>query len=258
VFNSRMTANIGSQQPAGRLPITAPGSNTQIPVGEVAAGVLSGSAPFGFLLGRILAGGTKIDVAINALEQRGLARSLAEPNLVALSGDTASFLAGGEYPIPISAGNNTVAVDYKRYGVGLAFTPTVLRDGVINLRIEPEVSQFDLNNAVALGPGLPPVPALIVRRASTTIELRDGQSFVIGGLLQSVGKANQHNFPGLGDVRVPARLSASRSYQKDETDLAIIVTPRLVRPARPGDAVKTPLDNTIPGNDADYFLTGKA
>jgi pilus assembly protein CpaC len=99
---------------------------------------------------------------------------------------------------------------------------------------------------------------LIVRRASTTIELRDGQSFVIGGLLQSVNKANQQQIPWLGDVPVLGQLFASRSYQKDETDLAIIVTPRLVRPARPGDPVKTPLDNTLPGNDADFFLNGKA
>jgi len=257
VFNSHMTANIGSRRAAANLPITAPTSATNIPVGEVAAGVLSGVSPFGFVLGRILAGGTKIDVLINALEQRGLARSLAEPNLTALSGDTASFLAGGEYPIPVSGGNNTVAVDYKRYGVGLAFTPTVLRDGLINLKIEPEVSQFDVNNSISLGPGLPPVPALIVRRASTTIELRDGQSFVIGGLLQNVSKANQQQVPWLGDVPVLGQLFASRSYQKDETDLAIIVTPRLVRPARPGDAIKTPLDNTLPGNDADFFLAGK-
>jgi pilus assembly protein CpaC len=252
-----MTANIGSRRIAAGLPITAPTSPTQIPVGEVAAGVLSGGSPFGFLLGRILAGGTTIDVAINALEQRGLARSLAEPNLTALSGDTASFLAGGEYPIPVSGTNNSISVEYKRYGVGLAFTPTVLRDGVINLKIEPEVSQFDVNNAIALGPGLPPVPALIVRRASTTLELRDGQSFVIGGLLQNINKANQEQIPWLGDVPVLGALFASRSFQKDETDLAIIVTPRIVRPARPGDPVKTPLDNTVPGNDADFFLAGK-
>jgi len=134
----------------------------------------------------------------------------------------------------------------------------VLRDGQINLKIEPEVSQFDLNNAIALGPGLPPIPALIVRRASTTIELRDGQSFVIGGLLQSINKANQQQVPWLGDVPVLGTLFASRSFQKDETDLAIIVTPRLVRPARPGDPIKTPLDDTVPGNDADFFLEGKA
>jgi pilus assembly protein CpaC len=258
VFNSHMTANVGSRQPPGNLPITAPTSSTNIPIGEVAAGVLSGVSPFGFMLGRIIASGTTIDVMINALEQRGLARSLAEPNLTALSGDTASFLAGGEFPIPVSAGNGTIALEYKRYGVGLAFTPTVLKDGAINLKIDPEVSQFDRNNAISLGPGLPPVPALIVRRASTTIELRDGQSFVIGGLLQNISKANQEQVPWLADVPVLGALFSSRSYLKDETDLAIIVTPRLVRPARPGDPVKTPLDNTLPANDPDFFLMGKA
>jgi pilus assembly protein CpaC len=257
VFNSHMTSNVGSRRNAGLLPIPAPASPTSIPVGEVAAGVLSGVSPFGFLLGRMIAGGTTVDVLINALEQRGLARSLAEPNLVALSGDTASFLAGGEYPIPVAGGFQQVTVEYKRYGVGLAFTPTVLKDGLINIKIEPEVSQFDPNNAVSLGNGLQ-VPALIVRRASTTVELRDGQSFVIGGLLQNLSKANQEQVPWLGDLPVLGQLFASRSYQKNETDLAIIVTPRIVRPARPGDAVRTPLDNTLPANDSDFFLMGKA
>jgi len=245
--NSKVTANIGSRLPPGALPTAA----------NIGAGVLSGGNPFGFLLGHILAGGMSIDVMINALEERGLARSLAEPNLTALSGDTASFLAGGEYPIPVPGGNNTITIEFKRYGVGLAFTPTVLRDGLINLKIEPEVSQFDLNNGFALGAGLPTVPALIVRRASTTVELRDGQSFAIGGLLQNVNKVNQEQVPWLADVPVLGALFASRSFQKDETDLAIIVTPRIVRPARPGDAIKTPLDNTMPANDVDVFLTGK-
>jgi pilus assembly protein CpaC len=244
VRNSKMTANIGDRTDV--LPTAA----------NVTAGVLSGASPFGFLLGNIVAGARNIDVMINALEQRGLARSLAEPNLTALSGDTASFLAGGEYPFTVPAGNGTVTIDYKRYGVGLAFTPTVLRDGVINLKIEPEVSELDLNNKVTIQGTS--VPALIVRRASTTIELRDGQSFAIGGLLQNVNKANQEQLPWLGDVPVLGALFASRSFQKNETDLAIIVTPRLVRPARPGDAIKTPLDNAVPGNDADFFLAGKA
>ncbi len=257
IFNKNLTANVGSGKVPGALPITAPSSPTSIPVGEVAAGVLSGGSPFGFLLGRMLTGGTTIDVLINALEERGLARSLAEPNLVALSGDTASFLAGGEYPIPVAGGLNQVTVEYKRYGVGLAFTPTVLRGGLINLKIEPEVSQFDPNNKVSLGNGLQ-VPSLIVRRASTRIELRDGQSFVIGGLLLNTSRSSQDQVPWLGDLPILGQLFASRSYQKDETDLAIIVTPRIVQPARPGDALKTPLDNTLPGNDADFFLHGKA
>ena len=164
----------------------------------------------GFTLGRMIAGGLSVDVLINALEQKGLARSLAEPNLVALSGDTASFLAGGEYPIPISGNLGQITIDYKRYGVGLAFTPSVLRDGLINIKIEPEVSQFDPNHAVAVGNGIT-VPALIVRRASTTIELRDGQSFVIGGLLQNVSTANQEQLPWLGDVPVLGTLFRSAS-----------------------------------------------
>ena len=259
VFGSRGVANIGSRRAAGRLPITAPTSATNIPVGEVAAGVISGVSPFGFALGRMISNGTTIDVLINALEQRGLVRTLAEPNLTALSGDTASFLAGGEYPIPVAGtGFNQITVEYKRYGVGLAFTPTVLRDGLINLKIEPEVSQFDPNNGIVLGVGLPPIPALIVRRASTTIELRDGQSFLIGGLLQNESKSSQEQVPWIGSVPVLGQLFASRSYQKKETDLAIIVTPRLVKPARPGELLQTPLDATIPANDADFFLMGKA
>jgi pilus assembly protein CpaC len=196
------------------------------------------------------------DVLINALEQKGIARSLAEPNLVALSGDTASFLAGGEYPIPISGSFGQVTVAYKKYGVGLAFTPTVLGRGLINLKIEPEVSQIDTTHTVTVANGIS-VPALIVRRASTTVELRDGQSFVIGGLLQTDNKNQIEQLPWLGSVPVLGALFSSKSYQKNQTDLAIIVTPRLVRPARPGDLIKSPAEDTQPPNDADFFLMGK-
>src|SRR6185437_12806695 len=172
---------------AERLPITA--SNQALALGtETAAGVLSGGTPFGFMIGRLVASNISADVIINALEQKGVARSLAEPNLVALSGETASFLAGGEYPIPVSGSFGQVTIDYKKYGVGLAFTPTVLGHGLINMKIMPEVSQLDLTHTVAVSSTIS-VPALIVRRASTTVELRDGQSFVIGGLLQN----NNHN-----------------------------------------------------------------
>jgi pilus assembly protein CpaC len=219
-------------------------------------GLVSGNAPFAVNVTKMLGGGVSADVMIRALENRGLVRTLAEPNLVALSGDTASFLAGGEYPIPVSSSLNTITVDYKQYGVGLAFTPTVLKDGLINIVIKPEVSQIDPNHSVLVGNGIS-VPALIVRRAHTTVELRDGQSFMIGGLLQTVSKANLEQFPWLGDVPVLGALFRSASYQKDETDLAIIVTPRIVRPGRPGDVIQTPLDNTLPANDADLFLMGK-
>jgi pilus assembly protein CpaC len=259
VFNNNAIVNIGSQQPASRLPITTGGLNVNpqaLTISPIAiAGVLSGSAPFGVAVARMLSGGTQMDVIINALEEKGLARSLAEPNLVALSGDTASFLAGGEFPVPVPGALGQVTIDYKRYGVGLAFTPTVLGNGLINMKIEPEVSQLDHSNPVTVA-GIS-IPPLIVRRASTTVELRDGQSFVIGGLLQSDGKNAIAQLPWLGDIPVLGALFRSAAYQKNETDLAIIVTPRLVRPARPGDVIKTPLDGSLPVNDTDLFLMGK-
>jgi pilus assembly protein CpaC len=253
-FGGSSTTNIGSMQPASTLPISSPpNSNT---LTEAAAGVLSGASPFGFAIARIAGGGALTDVAINALEQKGIARSLAEPNLTALSGDTASFLAGGEYPIPVSSSLGQVTVDYKKYGVGLAFTPTVLSHGLINMKIEPEVSSIDYTHPVAISATIS-VPSLIVRRASTTVELRDGQSFMLGGLLQSNNQNSIDQLPWLGSVPVLGALFSSKSYQKDETDLVIIVTPHLVRPARPGDVVKTPADDTLPPNDPDFFLMGK-
>jgi pilus assembly protein CpaC len=250
-FGDRSITNIGNRVNPNNLPVTAASI-----AGETAAGVLSGASPFGFLIARLVANGVKTDVLINALEEKGIARSLAEPNLVALSGDTASFLAGGEYPIPVSGSFGQVTVDYKKYGVGLAFTPTVLGQGVINMKIEPEVSQIDTNHKISVSNGVA-VPALIVRRASTTVELRDGQSFVIGGLLQSDNRNAVEQLPWLGSVPVLGALFSSKSYQKNETDLAIIVTPHLMRPARPGDEIKAPTDDTLPPNDVDFFLLGK-
>jgi pilus assembly protein CpaC len=265
-FGQNTLANIGSRLPASQLPITQGGSgcgggpniacNSLTQSAIVAAGVLSGTAPYGFLLGALNRAGLSVDVALNALEEKGLARSLAEPNLVALSGDTASFLAGGEFPIPVPGSLGSVTIDYKRYGVGLAFTPTVLRDSLINLKIEPEVSQLDTSHPIQVA-GIA-VPPLIVRRASTTVELRDGQSFVIGGLLQNDSTTAQQQLPWIGDIPVLGALFRSAAYQKNETDLAIIVTPHIVRPISPGNPVKTPLDNTLPANDIDFFLMGKA
>jgi pilus assembly protein CpaC len=245
-FGQQSIVNVGNNTQA--LPVTA--------ATEAAAGVLSGATPYGFAIGRIIGSGWTTDVMINALEQKGVARTLAEPNLVALSGETASFLAGGEYPIPVSGSFNEITVTYKKYGVGLAFTPTVLGRGLINMKIEPEVSQIDTTHTISVSAGVS-VPALIVRRASTTVELRDGQSFVIGGLLQTDNKNQIDQLPWLGSVPVLGALFSSKSYQKNETDLAIIVTPHLVRPARPGDEIKTPADDTLQPNDPDFFLLGK-
>src|SRR5580698_2310473 len=276
VFGNRVLANVGSQAPASQLPITAPNGSFQqtalsgagigglnvspsaatiSPV--VAAGVLSGASPFGFLIGRLVGGQFPIDVELNALEQKGLVRSLAQPNLTALSGDTASFLAGGEYPIPVPGSLGQTAIEYKKYGVGLAFTPTVLREGQINLVIKPNVSQLDPAHGVSITGGVT-VPALTVREASTTVELRDGQSFMLGGLLQNSSQTNQDQLPWLGDVPVLGALFRSAAYQKNETDLVIVVTPHIVRPLAPADPIHTPLDNTLPGNDVDFFLMGQA
>ncbi|HEY8382207.1 MAG TPA: type II and III secretion system protein family protein [Microvirga sp.] len=219
-------------------------------------GVLpSGNTPFGTLIGRVLSSGVEADVIVQALEERGLARRLAEPNLITMSGEKASFLAGGEFPIPVAGDRERVTIEYKKFGVSLVFTPTVLSNGVINLRIEPEVSQLDYTNTVRTASVA--VPAIIVRRASTVVELRDGQSFAVAGLLQSVNQETQEQLPWLADVPVIGSLFRSAAFERKETDLAIIVTPRLVKPARPGQRLKTPLDNTAPGNDLDIFLNGQ-
>jgi pilus assembly protein CpaC len=225
-------------------------------VGVGAAGLVSGAAPFGAVVGKLLGNGVQADALLQALETRGVVRRLAEPNLTTLSGDTASFLAGGEFPIPVASNLGAVTVEFKKYGVGLAFTPTVLADGVINLKIEPEVSQIDPTTTITVGTIT--IPALIVRRANTTVELRDGQSFAIAGLLQSINTTDQKQLPWLADVPVLGALARSASYQKKETDLVIIVTPRIVRPARPGDNLRTPLDTTKPANDAEFFLLGQS
>jgi pilus assembly protein CpaC len=220
------------------------------------SGLLSGSTPFGVLVGTLANGNTSLNVTLSALEQRGLARSLAQPNLVALSGDTASFLAGGAFYVPTASSTGTPSATAVNYGVGLSFTPTVLKDGLIDLVIKPEVSQIDPTHSENIGGTS--VPGLITRKASTTLELRDGQTFMLGGLLQNTSTTTQDLIPWVGDVPVLGALFRSAQYQKNETDLVIIVTPHIVHPLRPSDVARTPLDNTLPPNDVDFFLMGKA
>jgi pilus assembly protein CpaC len=218
-------------------------------------GLPSGNTPFGTIIGRVLSSGVEADIIVQALEERGLARRLAEPNLITLSGEKANFLAGGEFPIPVQGDADRITIEYKKFGVSLTFLPTVLANGVINLRIEPEVSQLDYTNTVRTATVA--VPALIVRRASTVIELRDGQSFAVAGLLQSINQETKEQLPWLADVPIIGTLFRSSSFERKETDLAIIVTPRLVKPAKPGQRLKTPLDATAQANDADLFLVGQ-
>ena len=211
--------------------------------------------PFGSLLTQILSSGLRVDLLIEALEEKGLARRLAEPNLTALSGETASFLAGGEVPIPVDEDDGEITVDFKEFGVRLTFTPIVLGNGLIHLTLEPEVSEIDFSTAVETG-GIS-LPGFTTRRARTTVELRDGESFAIAGLLQATNTKQQDQVPLLGDVPVIGTLFRSASFQKQETDLVIIVTPRLARPARPGLQLATPLDRTLPANDVEFFLGGR-
>jgi pilus assembly protein CpaC len=266
-FGNSVLANTGSGLPASQLPITQPGGSFQQPgtaVGGpnvaanalpispvVAGGVLSGAAPFGFLVGQL---SNKLQVEVNALESKGAARLLAEPNLVTLSGETASFLAGGQIPIPEVGATGTPSFGFQPYGVGLSFTPTVLRNGVINLIVKPEVSEIDKSNGVTVAGTF--VPGLTTRKASTTLELRDGQSFMLGGLLQSDGTNNIDQLPWVGDLPVLGALFRSTDYQKQETDLVILVTPHIVRPMTPVDPVHTPFDSSLPPNDVDLFLMG--
>ena len=216
--------------------------------------------PFGVVLANLVNGGTKIDVLISALESKGLLRTLAEPNLVALSGDTARFLAGGEFPVPIAVATTTGAgvtptIQFKKFGVSLAFVPTVLRRNVINLRISPEVSELDYSNAVTISGTT--IPSLITRNAQTTVELRDGQSFAIAGLLQTSNQRQIAQLPWIGSVPVIGSLFRSSTFLNKESDLIIMVTPHLVRPATPLEHLATPLDQRLPSNDVDFFLNGK-
>jgi pilus assembly protein CpaC len=219
--------------------------------GDLNGGSAVGDRTFNFattgttlgLAGKLL--GIDLLGTLDLMQNDGLVSTLAEPNLTALSGETASFLAGGEFPIPVSQGNSSVTIEYKQYGVGLAFTPIVLADGRISMRVRPEVSE--LSEAGALKLGGYSVPALTTRRAETTVELGSGQSFMIGGLLQNRNRNSIDKAPFLGDLPILGALFRSTSYQRDETELVIIVTPYLVRPvsgqlALPVDGYRAPTD----------------
>jgi pilus assembly protein CpaC len=214
-----------------------------------AAGVISA----GFNIG-----GLNIFSALDALERRGVVTTLAEPTLVALSGETANFLAGGEFPIPVRGGSGedggSISVEFKQFGVSLAFTPTVLEDGIINLVVEPEVSAIDRSAAVSIN-GIV-IPGLTTRRARTTLELRDGQSFAMAGLLRRDFQDTVRQFPILGSIPIIGTLFRSTSFQNDDTELVIIVTPRLVRPV-PAHALRLPTDRVQPPNEIELFLMGR-
>jgi pilus assembly protein CpaC len=260
----------GSPTLSGRPPVNSPATvnangtpvatGTGVPLFDAIAPFAgSTAAPFGTVLASLVNKGNSIDAMVTALESKGLVKRLAEPDLIALSGDTASFLAGGQIPVPVVQSNGvsvpTITVEYKPFGVQLTFMPTVLSNGLINIRLAPSVSEIDTANTVIVS-GFT-IPALTTREARTTVELRDGQSFAIAGLLQSTNVENIDQLPWLGSVPVLGALFRSTSYQKHDTDLVIIVTPHLVKPAAPGDHLASPLDQHIQGNDVDIFAMGQ-
>jgi pilus assembly protein CpaC len=210
-----------------------------------------GARSFSAFITNIISGGAvSIQMAITALEQKGLVRTLAEPNLTTLSGVKASFLAGGEIPLRIQLEDGKYAIEYKEFGVRLVFTPVVLGGDRIQIALTPEVS--GIGGFTAAGD-----PIFNTRNLDATIELRDGQSFSVAGLLQNETKMDQNQLPWLGDVPILGTLFRSSNFQKNETELVVIVTPRLVQPSIPGQVASSPLDQTQPANDFEFFALGQ-
>jgi len=199
------------------------------------------------------AGGLEVGILLEALESRGMVRTLAEPNLVALSGQEAKFLAGGEYPVPVSQEDGKVTVEYKPFGVQLDFVPRVVDGDIINLELEASVSSIDPANGFSQG-GFT-VDAFRKRQTSTTVEMRDGESFAIAGLLSDDFRDLNGQVPWLGDIPVLGALFRSAEYARQQTELVIIVTPHLVSPTR-GEALALPTDRVQPPSEAGLFLFG--
>jgi pilus assembly protein CpaC len=218
--------------------------------GSLVSGISNGAtiAGFGEFLGLNLAG------ALDLAETQGLVTTLSEPNLTALSGETAEFLAGGEFPIPMSQGLGTTSVNYKKFGVSLAYTPTVLSNGRISIRVRPEVSELSQQGAVNID-GFT-IPALTVRRAETTVELGSGQSFMIAGLMSNNAQSSISKTPGVGDLPIIGNLFKSNEFRKGQTELVIVVTPYLVRPVNDRDIV-LPTDGFRAPTTSDYLLLNR-
>jgi pilus assembly protein CpaC len=204
--------------------------------------------------------GLNINATLDALERKGLVKTLAEPTLIALSGETASFLAGGEFPVPVQQSNGGggdsggITVEFKPFGVSLAFTPTILADGIINLQVEPEVSSIDPSASITVN-GLN-IPGLQTRRANTVLELRDGESFALAGLIRKDFATTVRQVPLLGSIPIIGALFRSTGFNKGETELVIVVTPRIVQPVK-ASQIQLPTDRVQNPNEGELFLLGR-
>ena len=196
-------------------------------------------------------GGTIVSSTLRAMERNGLLRTLAEPTLTAVSGEPAKFLAGGEFPVPVAGDNDTVTIEYKPFGVGLGFTPVVLSEGRISLKVSTEVSELSTDNAFQLRSSKSPaltIPSLVTRRAETVVEMPSGGSLVMAGLIKDRAKQQLNGVPGVKDVPILGALFRSRDFSRDETELVVIVTPYIVKPVagnkltRPDQGLNFPRD----------------
>jgi pilus assembly protein CpaC len=255
----RLGINFNYVTQSGKFGISRLSGLTDLPTSG-GSGSISGQGPFATLVSpavnalfRFNAGGATWTGFVDALKSDGLIKILAEPTLIALSGQNAYFLAGGEFPVPVPQGLGTVAIEYKNFGVGLSFTPTVLSEDKINIKVAPEVSELDFTNAIQYSGFV--VPGLTMRKAETVVELADGQSFAIAGLLRDTVRDVLDKYPLLGDIPILGVLFRSRQFQKSETELVIIVTPHLVKPL---DMAKQtlPTDYYVEPNDAEFYILG--
>lgn len=219
-------------------------------------GALSG-APGAFAGNLDVDGGNAgVDATLDLLQEEGLVTVLAEPNLTALSGETATFLAGGEFPIPVSQDEGEVTIEFREFGVRLKFTPTILTNRRISLKVAPEVSELNFADGVSIGANGIRVPALSTRRTSTTVELASGQSFAIAGMLQNTRNHDISELPGLAELPVLGALFRSDSFRRGETELTIVITPYLVRPSESKD-MALPTDGLTAPNDIERILFGR-
>jgi len=261
----RSVGTIGALD-TGAFPFLDASSIYGLPAGSV-------SLPFNPQTGQFIVGGTQYDFlpnngnttlnlagklagidissALDLGERVGLVSTISQPNLTALSGETADFLAGGEFPIPISQGLGATAIEYRKFGVSLSYTPTVLSNGRISIRVRPEVSELSSQGSVTFN-GFQ-IPALTIRRAETTVELGSGQSFMIAGLMTNASQNNIDKTPGAGDLPILGSLFRSTSYRKGETELVIVVTPYLVKPVNDND-IKLPTDGFNAPNELQRVL----
>ena len=257
-ISRQITHDLGfSWQALGKVGSFMLGLRTGSTATTVANAITGGALATGYAAG-VTTSKLDINSVIDALASDQLITILAEPNLTAQSGETASFLAGGEFPVPTGAGSNSnaITVEFKQFGVSLSFVPTVLGPDRLNLRIRPEVSQLSTTGSVSLplATGSVTIPALQVRRAETTVELGSGQSFAIAGLLQRNTTQSDSGVLGLGDLPIIGPLFRSDSFQRDETELVIIVTPYLVQPLSDPSRVVAPTDGFQPAVDLDRII----